>query len=152
MTTSAPTTIEQVTQKYTSRLCECSEGAGSIRMHGGCGGEQATGIGVLGRVEELGGRGLFHDAAVLHDGDVIRDLTDDGQIVRDEEHGEGVSEAKFAQQREDLRLDGDVERGGGFVCDEELRAVDEGHRDEDALALASRELVRVVADAAFGVW
>jgi hypothetical protein len=57
----------------------------------------------------------------------------------------------FAQQSEDLRLHGDVERGRGLVGDEQARAVDDGHGDEDALALAAGELVRVVAHAALGV-
>ena len=63
-----------------------------------------------------------------------------------------MGEAQFAKEREDLRLDSDVERGCGFVGDEELGAIDQGAGDEDALALASGELVGVVAEAALGIW
>jgi len=40
--------------------------------------------------EELAGRRLLHDAAVLHHRDAVGDLADDGEVVRDEEHGEAV--------------------------------------------------------------
>ena len=44
---------------------------------------------------------------------------------------------------EDLRLGGDVERGGGFVGDEGFGFEGEGHGDHGALALAAGEFVRV---------
>ena len=52
------------------------------------------------------------------------------------------------QQVEDLRLHGHVERGGRLVGDQQLRVVDQRHRDHRALAHAAGELVRVVVDAA----
>ena len=94
---------------------------------------------------------FFDDAAVLHDGDAVGDLRDDGQIVRDEEHGEIVGAAQVAEEGENLCLHGDVERGCGLVGDEQAGAVDDRHRDEDALALAAGELVGVVADSALGL-
>ena len=41
-----------------------------------------------------------------------------------------------------LRLDGDVERGGGLVGDQQRGFVGERHRDHHALALPAGELVR----------
>ena len=58
--------------------------------------------------------------------------------------------AGFAKEGEDLGLDGDVEGGGGLVGDEQARAVDERHGDEDALTLAAGELVRIIAQASCG--
>ena len=55
--------------------------------------------------------------------------------------------AQRAHQLEDLRLDGDVERGGGLVGDQEPRVAGERHRDHHALAHAARELVRIVVEA-----
>ena len=46
------------------------------------------------------------------------------------------------QQLEDLRLHGDVERGGRLVGDQQVGLVGERHGDHHALALAARELVR----------
>ena len=51
------------------------------------------------------------------------------------------------EQLEDLRLDGDVERGGRLVGDDERGVHHERHRDHDALAHAAGELVRVLAGA-----
>jgi hypothetical protein len=101
--------------------------------------------------EDVAGGALLDDDAALHDGDTVGDLADDGEVVRDEEHGEAVRGLEAREEIEDLRLHGDVERGGGFVGDEQARAVDERHGDDDALALATRELVRVVVQPLLGV-
>jgi hypothetical protein len=103
------------------------------------------------RSENLLRRSLLHDAAVTHDEDAVGDLADDGEVMRDEEHGETMLAAEAFEQRDDLRLHGDIECGGGFVCNEQARTIDERHRDHDALALATGELMRVVVEAAFGV-
>ena len=55
------------------------------------------------------------------------------------------------QQLQDLRLDGDVERGGRLVGDQQVGLVGERHGDHDALALAARELMRIGAEPLLGV-
>ena len=55
---------------------------------------------------------------------------------------------QFAQQVEDLRLDGDVERRRRLVGDQDVRLVGERHGDHHALALAAGELMRIGVDAA----
>lgn len=120
-------------------------------MHVGSGGEEALGIGVTGVEEEVAGGGGLDNVAVLHDGDAVGDLADDGEVVGDEEHGEVMSAAEVVKEGEDLRLDGDVEGGSGLVGNEETGPVDEGHGNEDALALTAGELVGVVAVAVGGV-
>ena len=47
------------------------------------------------------------------------------------------------KQLEDLRLHGDVERGGRLVGDQQVGLIGERHRDHHALALAAGELVRI---------
>ena len=47
---------------------------------------------------------------------------------------------------EDLRLHGDVERGGRLVGDQQVGLVGERHGDHDALALAAGQLVRIAAE------
>ncbi len=69
----------------------------------------------------------------------------------DKQHGQPVLFAQSAQQLENLRLNGDVERGGGLVGDEQTRLVDQGHGDHHALALSAGKLMRVIAGAAFGI-
>ena len=65
--------------------------------------------------------------------------------------------AEVFEELEDLGLDGDVEGGGGLVGDEDAGLVGwpliyDGDGDEDALALASGELVGIVFGSALGVW
>ncbi len=58
--------------------------------------------------------------------------------------------AQAGHDFEDLRLDGDVERGGWLVGEEELRVAGKRHGDHHALAHAAGELVRVVVEAVAG--
>src|SRR5262249_17547381 len=75
---------------------------------------------------------------------------DDGQVVRDE-HDRGAQLAvQLAQELDDLRLDGHVERGGRLVGDQEAGLVGEAHRDHQALAHAAAEVMREVLDALAG--
>ena len=69
----------------------------------------------------------------------------------DEDHGHAEFALHFPDELEDLGLDSDVERGGGFVGDEQLGFGDEGHRDHDALAHTAGKLVRIIVDAFRGV-
>ena len=54
---------------------------------------------------------------------------------------------KLFDQLENLRLHGDIERGGRLVGDEQLRLGDERHGNHHALPHAAGEFVRVAADA-----
>ncbi len=56
---------------------------------------------------------------------------------------------QFAHQIEDLRLDGDVERGGRFVGDQQLRIAGQRDCDHRALAHAARQIVRIFVEAFF---
>ena len=105
-----------------------------------------------GALEELARGGRFDDSSGIHYGNAVTDAPDDGEVMRDEEHGEAETRSETSKQFEDLRLHGDVKGGGGLVGDEQGRAVDDGHGNHDALALASAELVRVVTRAALGRW
>ena len=113
--------------------------------------QQALGIGMSGRVENVGLGAELDQVAGVHDGDAVGDVRNDGEIVRDEEHRQSEFVAEVVEQVEDLLLNGDIERGGGLVGNEQLRAVDDGHGDHDALAHASGELMRITAGALFGV-
>ena len=54
-----------------------------------------------------------------------------------------VSRAERLHLGEDLRLDGDVERGGRLVGDQQRGPVQQRDRDRDPLAHAAGELVRI---------
>src|SRR5690606_7074282 len=80
----------------------------------------------------------------IHDRDVVRDVLDYGEVVRDEEIAEAELLLQIHEQVDDLRLDGHIERGNGLIANDELR-VDGGRaRDADARTLAAGKLVREV--------
>ena len=70
--------------------------------------------------EELAHRRLFDDAAGVHDDDALAELGDDAEVVRDEQDGQAEPLLQRGQELHDLRLDGDVERRGRLVGDEQL--------------------------------
>ena len=60
------------------------------------------------------------------------------------------SRCRALQQLQDLRLDGDVERGGRLVGDQQVGLVGERHGDHHALPLAAGKLVRIGAEPLLG--
>ena len=65
----------------------------------GLGGEEAPGVGVARAGEELAGRAVLDDAAVLHHVDVVGELLDDRQVVGDQHHRHAVAGLQLAQER-----------------------------------------------------
>jgi hypothetical protein len=93
-------------------------------------------------LEDLRGRAIFDDGAVVHDSDPFADLADDLEVVGDEDHRELVSLSQLGDQIEDLRLDRHVERGDGLIEDQQTRPGCERSGDCDALPFATRECTR----------
>ena len=62
----------------------------------------------------------------------------------DEDHGHVPLALLVLQQVEDLGLDGDVERGGGLVGEQQLRTAGQGDGDHHPLAHAAGQLVGVL--------
>src|SRR5271154_6899005 len=79
--------------------------------------EQAARVRVERISEQLRGGRLLHHACCVEDRHVVGVLGDDSKIVRDENYGEAEADLQLADQIENLRLDGDVERGGRLVGD-----------------------------------
>ena len=98
------------------------------------------------------GRAVLDDPPAVHHGDLVGEAGDDGDVV-------GLtkiiamfrSSPEAAQQGEDLRLDGDVERGRRLVGDQQVGLAGQRHGDGDALAHAARQLVRVAVEATLRV-
>ena len=86
----------------------------------------------------------------IHDHHLVGDFCDDAEIVRDQDHRHAAFRLKLANERDDLRLNGHIERCRRFVRNEKLRLVGQGHGDHHALAHAARHLVRIGAHAFFG--
>ena len=105
--------------------------------------EECFGIGVGGVFEDFVARSDFHDAPEVHHGDVIGDVPDYGEVVSDKEVGEAEFLLEIFEEVQNLRLDGDIERGDGFVGDDDLGVDGECTRDADTLSLATAEFVGV---------
>ena len=90
-------------------------------------------------------RGRLDDLARVHDRDAVRELEQQRQVVRDEEHREAEVALERLDLLQDLPLHDDVERGRRLVEDDELRIERERHCDDHALAHSARQLVRVCA-------
>ena len=116
----------------------------------GQGGHQGFGVGVLGRGEQGVGATLLHDLAGIHHGHALRHFTDHAHVVGDQHQGHTAVLLQTAQQVQNLGLDGHVQRGGRFVRNQQFGVAGDGHRDHDALAHATRELVRVDTQTALG--
>ena len=117
-------------------------GIGFDRPALGLGRQEVLGVGMLRVVEHLGDRALLDDAALGHDADAVGHLAHDAEVVGDEQQRHAVARLQGLQELQDLRLDGDVERRGRLVGDQQVGLVGQSHGDHHALALAARELVR----------
>ena len=65
--------------------------------------------------------------------------------MADEQDGHAVLPVQLAQQREDLGLNGHIQRRGWLVGQQQLRAADDGGGDHDPLEHTTGKLVRIAA-------
>src|SRR5258706_3394616 len=117
---------------------------GGNRAHKSCG------VGMLRVVDDFLHRADLDDPPRVHDRDAIGGLRDHAHVMRDQHHRCAVVAAQALEQRDDLRLDRDVERGGRLVGDDEARVGAQGERDDDSLAHTAGKLVREMVDAPLG--
>ena len=76
---------------------------------------QAMGIWVLGRADDFLHRADLGNTARIHHGDTVRSLGDHAHVMGHQHHGGAMFLAQPLQQRDDLRLDGNVQRRGRLV-------------------------------------
>ena len=77
--------------------------------------------------KEVPHNGPFHHSPGVHYHHRITTLGDHAQIVGDEHDGHAALGLQSLQQLQNLRLDGDIQRRGGLIRDEQLRAARECH-------------------------
>ena len=92
-------------------------------------------------------RPILDHLAHIHHRHLVRDLGDDAHIMGDEQDRHAKLVLKRPDQRQDLRLGGDVQRGGRLVGDQQRRVGCQRNGDHGALAHAARQLMRVLVDA-----
>ena len=108
----------------------------------GHGRQQGTGVGVLRRCKHVARLALFHLVAAVHHQHAVGHFGHHAHVVGDEDHAHVHLVLQLANELQDLRLNGYVQRGGGLVGNEQLRLAGQRHRNHHALAHAARQLVR----------
>ena len=99
--------------------------------------QQRAGVGMLRCCKQLRHRRELDHAAEIHHGDIIGHLRDHAHVMGDQHQRHAFCPLQPAQQRQDLRLRRDVERGGRLVRDQDLRIGGQRQRNADALAQAA---------------
>src|SRR6266852_9070959 len=127
------------------RASTCRDGAEirKIPLPAGGGVKQLPGVGLLRICQDLRGRSLFDDAAMLHHRDIVADLRCNTQIMGDEQQGDAEPGLDLVEQFEHLRLHGDVERRYRLVRDQYIGIERQRAGNGDTLALPAGELVRI---------
>ncbi len=95
--------------------------------------------------EQLPQRTSLDDPAVIHHDNLVGHVRNDPQIVGNQQQGHTQFGLQFPDQFENPRLDGDIQRRGRFVGDEQGRVANHRHRDHRALAQATGKFERVHA-------
>ena len=100
-------------------------------------------VGMVRVLDDLLGRSDLHDPTEVHDRDPVGDDPGERQVVGDEQVRQPALLAQVEHQPQELRPDRDVEHRHGLVGDDELGSHRQGTGDDDPLALAAGQLVRV---------
>ena len=98
---------------------------------------------LLGVVDELFGRALFHHHAAIHKEDAVCHVAGKVHLVGDDDH-RGLPIGQVSQHPEDFAGQLRVQRGSGLVKTEDVRVESQRAGNGHALLLAAGELVRVV--------
>ena len=96
------------------------------------------------RAEEVARLGGLEQPAAIHHADAVADHRDDAEIVSDQQDGRAVIATQAVDELQHLRLDGDIERRGRLVGDQQLWVVGKRRGNHNALALAAGETMRHV--------
>ena len=112
--------------------------------------QQGLGVRVSGCRQDLLDRARLHDPAQVHHRDPVRDVPRQPQVVGHHQRGQAQFVPQPQQQREDLAAYRGVQRGHRLVGDDQFGLQDQRAGDDDALALAAGQLVRVAQEEALG--
>ena len=115
------------------------------------GAEETYRVGVQRTREQLGHRDALDHPAGIHHDHPLRHLRHDAHVVGDQDDRGADPLLQLVHEVQDLRLDGDVERRGGLVGDQQARVAGHGHRDHHPLAQPARELEGILFRAPRGL-
>ena len=114
--------------------------------------QQDLRVGMPRRADHLGGRAFLDDLPRIHDGDAVRQIAQQREIMAHIEDGDARLVDDPTQHRRDVRLRRDVEAGGRLVQDQNVRLAAQRDRQRDALLLAAAELERIALERLLRVW
>ena len=120
---------------------------GPRAAHAGNGLQKCARIGMLRVAKQLAHRCLFDHLSAIHHHDAIRDARDHAQIMGDPDDRHAQLLAQLFDQLDDLRLNGHVQRRGGFIRDQHFGIASQRNGNHHPLPHAARKLVRVVFQA-----
>lgn len=83
--------------------------------------EQGAGVGVSRGFKDGARRPDLDDSSQIHDGNAMREMAHNGEIVRDEQHCQPSPLAKPGKEVEDTRLNRHIESRNRFIGDEQTR-------------------------------
>ena len=106
--------------------------------------QQRLGVGHAHFLEQCRRRRAFDDAAGIHHRDFVGAAGNHAEVMGDQDHRHVAAALLARQQIEDLRLDGDVERRGRLVGDQQFRLARQRDRNRDPLPHAAGELMRIL--------
>jgi len=104
----------------------------SLRL--GEGSQQAAGVGMAGGGKQRFDGGLLHDPPRVHHRNGVTGFRHHAEIVGDKENRRFRLLPKIPHQIENLRLDGDIQRRGRLIGDQQFRLADEGCGNDAPLA------------------
>jgi len=107
--------------------------------------QQCHGVGVARCAQQGGHRAFFHNAAGVHHGNAVCHFNCRANVVRDKNNRQAKLALQLTQQQQYLYLHRGIQRGGGFVGQQQLGPAGQSHGDHGALTLAATELVWVTA-------
>ena len=100
---------------------------------------------------DVPGVALLDDSAGVHDVDPVCVTGHHSKIVRNEDQRHPEAPGQGLHQLEDLSLDGDVERGGRLIGNDQCRFTAQRHGNHDALPHAAAEVMRILLEAVPGL-
>ena len=109
--------------------------------------QQIDGVGMARLGKKRWCAGHLDNLAGVHERHAVGHLRDHRQVVGDQQHGHLLGLLQGAQQIQNLRLDGHVQRGSRLVSDHHIGLSGQRNGHHDALLLPARHLKGVAVNA-----
>ena len=113
--------------------------------------QQRAGIVLARRLDDLAGLAVFDRLAMAQHHDLVGDLGDDGQIMRDVKRGGAGFLDGVLDGGQHVKLGGHVQRRRRLVEDDQIGARAQRHRRHRPLQLPARDLMRIAVAEMVGV-